>query len=35
MFGCAFDKPARSYQVEETASMAKGDEKSSFSVKAV
>ena len=35
MFGCAFDKPARSYQVEETASMAKGDDKSSFSVKAV
>jgi predicted hydrocarbon binding protein len=34
MFGCAFDKPARSYQVEETASMAKGDEQGSFSVKA-
>ena len=32
MFECAFDKSARSYRVEETASMAMGNEQSSFSV---
>jgi predicted hydrocarbon binding protein len=35
MFGCAFDKPMRSYQVEETTSIVKGDQQSSFSVKSV
>lgn len=35
MFGCAFDKPPRSYQVEETASIVKGDPQSTFSVKAL
>ena len=35
MFACAFDKPARSYQVKETTSMAMGNEQNSFSVTAV
>jgi hypothetical protein len=33
-FASAFDKPARSYEVEEVASMVKGDEASKFVVKA-
>jgi predicted hydrocarbon binding protein len=34
MFECAFDRPARSYQVKETASMAMGNEQNLFSVTA-
>jgi hypothetical protein len=34
MFAAAFDKPARSYAVAETASIVKGDPKSAFSVAA-
>ncbi|MBF0530586.1 MAG: hypothetical protein HQK55_15225 [Deltaproteobacteria bacterium] len=34
MFGCAFDRPTRSYTVKETSSLVKGDKLSRFAVQA-
>ena len=34
MFACAFDRPARSYEAVETASLVKGDPTSEFEIKA-